>query len=220
MTDNEINNIVNIIDSIQDVENLNDMHFETIRKYVSHENAFIRSRCAYMLSEFRTEKAQYLLYDLCSDDNFFVRTEAYDSLVFFSDSHTENILRNAVMNETDSLAGGYAVTSWCDVVHQLHGKHDDDVKFLLEIFATGKYQLECLYGLYLFGDRQALNGMLDFLKSSDYTIRCSVINLISDIMKEEDKDIIKSAVEELMKTEQTKAVRSDIEKIMTLFDSM
>ena len=214
--DEEINNIVNIIDSLEDIENFTDKHFEIVRKYVSHENAFIRSRCAYMLGEFGTEQARNLLYDLCRDTDSFVRTETYDSLVFFPDSFTESLLYNAVMNETDDLACRYAVLSWCDVVYHLHEKYDNDMKFLLEILETGKCQFECRYGLYLLGDRQALNEMLDFLKSGDYTVRCSVLNLLSDIMKKEDKDIIMSAVEELLKTEETTAVKADAEKIMTL----
>lgn len=214
--DEEINNIVNIIDSLEDIENLTDKHFDIVQKYVSHENAFIRSRCAYILGQFGTERARNLLYNLCRDTDSFVRTETYDSLVFFPDSLTESLLYNAVMNETDDLACRYAVLSWCDVVYRLHEKHDNDMKFLLEILETGKCRLECWYGLYLFGDGQALYKMLDFLKSGDYAVRCSVLNLLSDVMKKEDKDIIMSAVEELLKTEETTAVKADAEKIMAL----
>lgn len=168
--DEEINNIVNIIDSLENTENLTNKHFEILKKYISHENAFVRSRCAYMLCEFGTEQARNLLYYLCS----------------------------------------YAVLSWCDVVYRLHVKYDNDMKFLLE----------CWYGLYLFGDGQALNKMLDFLKSKDYAVRCSVLNLLSDVMKKEDKYIIMSAIEELLKTEKTTAVKSDAEKIINLLADM
>jgi len=223
--DKKINQIVNQIDSLEDVDNLTDEHFEIVRKYVSHKDAFVRSRCAYMLgeftfAEFRTEESFKLLIHLCSDEDAFVRTEAYDSLSLRSDRRSETLLYKAIQNESDELADRYAILSWCDVVYCLHEKYDDDIKFLLKVIETGKCPLECWYGLYRFGNRQALNKMLDFLKSEDYFIRCSVLNLLSDIAKTEDKDIIMSAVEELLKTEKTIAVKSDAEKLKALLSDI
>lgn len=220
MTDNEK---VNLIDSLEDIDNLNESHFEILQKYVSDKNAFVRSRCAYMLGKFRTEDSFELLIHLCSDSDSFVRTEAYDSLSLFPDERAESLLYKAILSEPDQLARGYAVLSWSDIVYCLHEKYDDDIKFLLDFLKTEKTEMcriDCWYGLYRFGCGQALSEILGFLKSEDYRIRCSVVNLLSDVIREEDKDIVMSAVEELLKTEETIAVKCDAEKFRALLSDM
>lgn len=222
MTENEK---VNLIDSIENVDNFTDEHFGTVLKYISDKDELVRSRCVYMLgefmlSDFRTEKSMELLLEMCSDKDAFVRTETYDSLSLFPDKRAESLLYKAVLNEPDELARGYAVLAWSDIVYCLHEKYGDDIKFLLDIIEKEKSEmcrLDCWYGLYRFGYEPALFNMLDFLKSNDYCIRCAVLNLLSDIMKTEDKDIIIYEVDELIKTEKTIAVRCDAEKLIALF---
>lgn len=225
MTDSEK---VNLIDSIENTDNFTEEHFKTVLKYISDKDAFVRSRCVYILGEFiladfRTESVIRLLLEMCSDEDAFVRTEAYDSLSLFPDGRAESLLYKAILNEPDELARGYSVLAWSDIVYCLHEKYDDDIKFLLDILEREKSEmclLDCWYGLYRFGYGQALSNMLNFLKSNDYCRRCAVLNLLSDIMKKEDKDIIIFAVEELLKIEKTTAVKSDAEKIMTLLSGM
>lgn len=225
MTDNEK---VNLIDSLENIDNLTDKHFKTLLKYVSDKDAFVRSRCAYMLGEFvtagfRKEESFELLIHLCSDEDAFVRTEAYDSLSLCPDKRSETLLYKSVLNDPDELARSYAVLAWCDVVCCLHEKYDNDIKFLLDTLGKEKSEmcrLDCWYGLYRFGYEKALPQVLDFLKSKDYCRRCAVLNLLSDTMKAEDKDIIMSAVGELLITEKTIAVRSDAEKIRALIAGM
>ncbi len=225
MTDNEK---ISLIDSMEDINNLTDEHFGIVLKYVSDKDSFVRSRCAYMLGEFmlaerKTKEALNLLLDLCSDKDAFVRTEVYDSLSLFPNKRAECLLYQAILNEPDELARSYAVLAWSDIVFCLHETHDDDIKFLLDTLGKEKSEmcrLDCWYGLYLFGYGQALSHILGFLRSEDYCKRCAVLNLLSDIMRDEDKDIIMSAVEELLQTEETIAVKCDAEKLSTLIADM
>lgn len=79
--------------------------------------------------------------------------------------------------------------------------------------------LNCLYGKYSFGERAVLDEILNYIKNTDYHIRCSVLSIIELILEEESctkecKRKIKITLTELLKREKANAVKEQAEEIM------
>lgn len=205
---------INLIDSLENSETADSERFAVIRKYVTDDDSFVRSRCACMLAGFRNEESLDLLITLCSDSDSFVRTEAFDTLSEFPCKRAEKLLYKAVSNEPDELARSYAVFSWTEVICSLYGSYGNAVEFLFSILRTEKSErcrLSCYAGIYRLGYTRVLPEILAFMKSENYHIRCLVANVLSGMARREDKDTIMSAVTECLETEETIAVRSSME---------
>lgn len=216
MTDREK---VDLIDSFEKIGYLNDSHFEILRKFTFDEDSFVRSRCAALLINFETEESLRLLLHLSNDEDAFVRTEAYDSLGIFYFPEVEAALFKAISFEEDGLAKQYSILSWADVSSKLHDDFKDNISFMLNVincnqadnYDSNQICLCCYYALQLFGC-DVIQNMIDFFNSDEYSIRCSALNLLYDVMNEENEELINSAVVELLKKENTIAVKSEARK--------
>lgn len=214
---------ISLIDSLENSEAADSERFEIIRKYVTDDDSFVRSRCACILAGFRNEESLELLVALCNDDDAFVRTEAYDSLSAFPCKRAEKLLYRAVSNEPDELARSYAIFSWAEVIYSLYGSCGNAVEFLFSVIRTEKSErcrLNCYAGIYRLGYARVLPEILAFMKSENYHIRCLVANVLSEMVRREDKDIIMSAVAECLRTEETIAVRSSMESFRRILSEM
>ena len=79
--------------------------------------------------------------------------------------------------------------------------------------------MNCLYGKYSFGEKNVLEEILNYIKNTDYHIRCSVLSIIQLILEDENctedyKRKIKTTLTELLKREKTNAVKEQAEEIM------
>lgn len=214
---------INLIDSLADIEEPDSVHFEILRKYVTDKSNFIRSRCAYMLRKFRNEESLSLLVALCSDTDAFVRTEAYDTLAFFPCKRVERLLYMAVSNDSAEQSRCYAILSWCYVIKSMHCNYDNDMQFLKGILRTEKSErcrLYCYCGMYRFGYVKVLPEILGFIKSRNYTVRCSVANQLSEMARREDKNIIMTAVDSCLLAEETIAVKSSMQKLASVLSGI
>lgn len=214
---------INLIDSLADIEEPDSIHFEILRTNITDQNNFVRSRCAYMLRKFRNEESLCLLVALCSDADAFVRTEAYDTLSFFPCKRVERLLYMAVSNDSAEQSRCYAILSWCDVIHSMHRNYDGDIQFLTDILRTEKSErcrLYCYCGMYRLGYAEVLPEILGFIKSENYTVRCSVANQLSEMARREDKDMIMTAVDGCLRAEETMAVKSSMQKLVSVLSGI
>lgn len=76
------------------------------------------------------------------------------------------------------------------------------------------YALSWCYALFMFGIKESLNELLQFLKSDDYQIRCTTLSLLSDIIDSSNEICIKDAVEWLLIAENSEAVRDRAERFI------
>lgn len=212
---------ISLIDSMENSETFNDENFQTLCKYITDENNIVRSRCACMLKNFQTQDSLDLLINLCNDTDAFVRTETYDALSSFSCKRTEKTLYQAIQNETDNVARSYAIFSWSKVEHCICSDYNKSIQFLSGILLSEKSErckLYCLCGMYYLDYVKVLPEILGFIESDDYTIRYSALNLLSEITKDNDKNMVIFTVKRCLKSEETIAVRSAMEKLITTLE--
>lgn len=218
MTDDEK---IELVDIMEDLKILNDNHFEILKQFSYDNCSFLRSRCAALLINFKTEESLKLLLHLSNDKDSFVRTEAYDSLGVFYFPEVEATLFKAINLERNGLAKQYSILSWADVSYRLHDNFKDNIIFMLNIidenqtedYDSSQIRLCCYYALQLFGYDTIYN-MISFLNSNEYLIRCSALNLLNNVANEKNKELIKQAVVDLLKIEKTVAVKYEAEKIL------
>ena len=194
-----------------------------LQKMSISSDSFVRSEAARYLMNFTGEKVKNILIRLAGDKDGLVRVEALDSLSAFYSDDVENFLMNAVKAEIDELARSYAIMSWADVVFELRHNTPESSSFIDKIMASEKSRhcrLSCCYARYIFGDKAALDQMLQFLNDSDYHIRCSLINLLWEIEDSENKSRISEAVRKLLESEKNFAVRDIAERFLADIDNL
>ena len=159
---------------------------------------------------------------LCHEENELVRTEAYDAIGCYCEKSVVKSLEKAVLSEKDGLARSYAIDSWIYVQQHLCTNETEVIGYLnaiLEKESNNNCILNCLYGKYSFGEKNVLNEILNYIKNTDYHIRCSVLSIIELILEEESctkecKRKIKITLTELLKREKANAVKDQAEEIM------
>ena len=67
----------------------------------------------------------------------------------------------------------------------------------------------------MMGDKEYLNDIINLLTAEDYRDRCTVINILEDIMENDNEKLIFSALIKLRKTEKSDAVNSIIDKVIS-----
>ena len=95
-------------------------------------------------------------------------------------------LEKAVLSEKDGLARSYAIDSWIYVQQHLCTNETEVIGYLNAILEKERDDnciLNCLYGKYSFGERAVLDEILNYIKNTDYHIRCSVLSIIQLIWK-------------------------------------
>ena len=206
-----------ILEGFDEVQKFNHAHFATIADFSFAEDGYVRSKCAELLINFKTNESKELLIKLACDNNDLVRTEAYDSLGSFPTNNVEEFLSGAIKIEKDHLARCYAILSWTDVAVALQHNSLRQIKELEENKIQENSQhcaLSYCYALYLFGKKEVLAELLSYLDNDDYHIRCIVISILSSIIDESNKDLIRGSVKKLYTTEDCIAVRDRLESFL------
>ena len=73
-------------------------------------------------------------------------------------------------------------------------------------------KLYCNVASYLLNSDSSIASVTKFLMNSDYHLRCSVANLLSEFSKEPDVEKVLSDLNRALETETTRAAKSSIEK--------
>jgi HEAT repeat protein len=214
MTDEEK---VNLIDSLEDVDELTCEHFKFLNELSFDDDDFVRSRCAALLINFENDSSMNLLLHLIEDEDPLVRTEAYDSLSVFRKLETKNAMFNAMKKEKDCLARSFAILSWVDISIALSHIEREDIDFLKKFMSQEQSErciLSCFYGLYLFGDKNYFVKILSFLQNEDYQLRCSALNLLMDLVDAKNIEETKKSITPLSTSDENAAVRDMAQRLL------
>ena len=200
--------------------------FEDLKKFAFDKDDTVKTFTASVLSRFvntaKQKEAIEILLQLCHEENELVRTEAYDAIGCYCEKSVVKSLEKAVLSEKDGLARSYAIDSWIYVQQHLCTNETEVIGYLNAILEKERDDnciLNCLYGKYSFGERAVLYEILNYIKNTDYHIRCSVLSIIQLILEDENcteewKRKIKTTLTELLKREKANAVKDQAEEIM------
>jgi HEAT repeat protein len=206
-----------ILDGFDELEELDNNHFEIISKWITEEDSFVRSQCAALLINFVNQEVKEILIGLAGDKDDLVRIEAYDSLCFFAFDDVEVFLAKIITEESDSLARSHAILSWTDISVTLQKNSSDRIEEI-EALKYKEKNAECAlsycYALYFFGKKDILVELLTYLSNDDYHIRCATLSLLPGIIDETNKELIKLSVEKLLSVESAFAVRNQAKRFL------
>lgn len=208
---------INLLQEYDDMAILSDEQFEILKDYSIDNDNTVRRMVAPLLIDFINENSKNILLQLAQDEDELVRTEAFDSLSVFPYNDVLDFLQEAISSETSRLARSYAILSWADVVVLLKRVSVSKIEFAKNKKETEKFNdcaLSWCYALFMFGIKESLNELLQFLKSGDYQIRCATLSLLSDIIDSSNETCIKNAVEQLLVAENSEAVRDRAERFL------
>ena len=161
-------------------------------------------------------EAEKTLIKLCDDEDELVRINACDSLAMFPSIDTYSRLIKSANDDDSMLVKEYAILSITDIINSIE-INDDEFKNLLILYSNSKktcIRAACNKGLYVLGDDKRLNELIRLLKSNNYQDRCTVLNILKDIISEKNKNYILSAVKQLQQTEDSDAVNTIIDEML------
>ena len=127
------------------------------------------------------------------------------------------LLKEVFKKDTNPLVKSYAILSFVDIACNVSIIRDEALKFLKDSIKNefdSEVKIPMLRGLYLLGEKDFLDDLIEELKGEIYQNRCAVINMLEEIIDENNKEIIKSALTELKMSETSKAVLSSIERVL------
>ncbi|NMC57458.1 MAG: HEAT repeat domain-containing protein [Eubacteriaceae bacterium] len=208
-----------ILSELEKKETWNDEDLLILDKYSHSKSSMIRNRVAELCAYSNKDNIKSILLRLINDNDNIVRAEAFDSItIAFPNKEIAEILKNKVVNEKDAIARSYAILSWIDVALMLSNNvKSEDINFL-ENQIKSENDNHCIlsycYGLYLFGKDEYFDKICSFLDSTDYQLRCAVINRLRDIKSVINKNDICNKLIKLLKTEETIAVKDDAERLL------
>lgn len=225
MTDEEKLTLIQKYEELSE-EEFKEECFEDLKKFAFDKDDTVKTFTASVLSRFvntaKQKEAIEILLQLCHEENELVRTEAYDAIGCYCEKSVVKSLEKAVLSEKDGLARSYAIDSWIYVQQHLCTNETEVIGYLNAILEKERDDnciLNCLYGKYSFGERAVLDEIFNYIKNTDYHIRCSVLSIIELILEEESctkecKRKIKITLTELLKREKANAVKEQAEEIM------
>jgi FOG: HEAT repeat len=198
-----------------------------ILNILSHDKGDeIRSQVAEILEIADGIEAENILIRLLKDEDGLVRSGACDSLRHSNSSEVLSLLIDIIKKDKTDLVRGYAASSIASILVNMNKVEKEYVDFfenLLKKETVTWVKLNIYSALYLLGESSYLYKLIEMLNHKHFRKRGAVVNMLSDIVSNENKEIIKSSLIELLKKEETINVRSsienalkDIEKNMTL----
>ena len=198
---------IELLNNYDELNEFTDKQKLLLRKLSYDSNSFVRGLVASLMVKSIDEFGFEILNRLSKDNNYYVRTEVFDSLSVFNDMNTVTLLQNAINTDTNNLAKSYAIMSLGDVVYSL-GISNDFKEYVYKIKSCNKSKdciLSCLYCLYLFGEN-VIDEIFLLLNDKDYHIRLSAISILEEIVNNDNLDIITSKLNDRLKIEDCSSV--------------
>ena len=213
------------IEFLEQLDKISDKYINVLSQLALDKDINIRCKVAELLINARGKNYRKILINLAKDKDSLVRTEAYDSLCVYPCKKVEKLLERAMKEEKDELACSYAIMSWGDVVYEIYDDIIDKINVIDEIrnrkliIDSEQCMLSCEYVCYLFGINNSFERIIAFENSNDYHIRCSVINILCDILDEDNEHEIRGILNEVIVKEKVFAVKSCAEKVLAMLHS-
>lgn len=210
-----MDNIYDALDEIADKKTIDSKDLKFLLSLTQNNDSQIRAYVAELLVLSEDKKAEQALIDMCDDKDETVRVNACDSLCVFPSERTYNHLVECVLNDNSMLVKTYAVLSIADVLKYI----EIDKKRLKKLLISNlnkeiHIRAACYKCLYILGDDTQLQKIIELLNVDNYQHRCTVLNILDDIISDNNKEYILNAVQKLKKTEKSFAVNSVIDRII------
>lgn len=217
----DIDNAYDILKKISEKNTVDSNDLPILLQLSQCDDSEIRVYIAELLVLSKDNKAEKMLIHMCDDEDELVRANACDSLSVFPSIETYNCLIKNILTDISMLVKTYAILSIIDILNHV----EIDTKelkslLILNLNAEEIYmRAACRKGLYILGDDEQLEELINLLHSDNYQDRCAVLNILEDIMVEKNKHSILSAVKQLQQTEDSVAVNLIIDRILKKNDS-
>ena len=213
----DFDNAYNILDLISEKNVIKPSDLVILINLSHHDDSEIRAYVAELLALANDVEAERTLITLSNDEDELVRVNACDSLSTFATTNSYEQLLKCILNDQSLLVKKYAILSLIDIMNYVNvDKNELNMLFGnltqkddISISASG------FKGLYMMGDKEHLNDIINLLTAEDYHDRCTVINILEDIMENDNQKSIFSALIKLRKTEKSEAVNSIIDKVIS-----
>lgn len=186
--------------------------YSMVYQFANHESAFIRAATAKCLVWDTGADARQILCDLAEDEDSLVRVEAVDSLYGYCGQDSLSVLHKA-LRDTDELVRAYAATSFAHISMELGQAVSLASKTLndcLQCEGNNLVRVGLLEGLYILGDKDALDGLIDAFDCNDYHVQCFVLHALMEILSTQNQSIIGNFLEGLQESEYPIAVADTI----------
>ena len=181
-----------------------------------HNDSEIRAYAAELLVLASGAEAESTLTSLTYDNDEAVRVNACDSLSAFPTVNTYKKLYESAVNDSSPLVRKFALLSLADIMNNINA----DKGILRDLFLKSSQNSDAAIssagyrGLYMLGHKEYLNNLIELTKAENYQDRCSVVNILGDIISNENKHFIISVLKNLRAKEQSEAVNSAVNKII------
>lgn len=175
-----------------------------------------RNFVARILIKSSSKEGEKILQRLAQDKDLWVRIEACDSLYNKESLTTYELLKDIAKEDTNGMVRGYAISSLGDVAVALC-EQNDLIEFLEKRLLKEKVEFTKMYiytVLYNLGRKKYLTDLLSMLNTKRYKNRCEVIERLSEIVNDSNKETIYMALLEHKKVEKTWVVVYRIDRLM------
>ena len=175
-----------------------------------------RNLVARILIKSSSKEGEKILQRLAQDKDLWVRIEACDSLYNKESFTTYELLKDIAKEDTNGMVRGYAISSLGDVAVALC-EQNDLIEFLEKRLLKEKVEFTKMYiytVLYNLGRKKYLTDLLSMLNTKSYKNRCEVIERLSEIVNDSNKETIYMALLEHKKVEKTWVVVYRIDRLM------
>lgn len=175
-----------------------------------------RGLAARVLVNSNLKEGEKILQRLAHDNDLFVRMEVCDSLCNGKSLKTYKLLKNIGEKDTSGLVRGYAIASLGDVAIEINQQHDL-IEFLKCRLLNEKVEFARIYifsVLYSLGIEEYLANLLSMLNSKRYQNRQTVVENLSEIVNDSNKEVIRTTLIEHKKIETKCSVISEINEVL------
>ena len=206
-----------ILDLISRKNTINLSDIEILINLSHHNDSEIRAYVAELLAFANGVEAERILITLSNDADELVRVNACDSLSAFATTDSYEQLLKCILNDQSMLVKTYAILSLIDIMNCVDADRTELNRLFVDLTKKEHISISAsgFKGLYMMGYKEHLNSIINLLTAEDYRDRCTVINVLVDIIENDNENLIFSALTKLRKTEKSEAVNSIIDKVIS-----
>lgn len=209
---------LNFLNEIEKTNNFTKETLEILNLLSKDTDSTIRTLVAQVLVLTDEPEGEKILLRLLNDEDELVRVNACDSLCISRSLATVNRLKDILLSDQSNLVRSYAVLSIADIISDNNLPVKDEYVLLFQKILKTETDIGvqlCLYKvLYRFGDERYLAYLVAELNSCNYQNRCMTVNLLRDLITDQNKSMISSALSEQLTKEGTIAVKSAIQCLL------
>lgn len=211
---------LNILQQIEDKCSVSDCFSEDelriLADFSKDKNSNIRSAVARILVDFTEKQGEEILLCLAKDKVSMVRVEACDSLRSSRTERAYYALKQIIKFDRNGMVRGYAVSSFAEISIKLN-EMQDAVLYLKECLNTEQVvftKIQLYVALYRLGDECYIKELLNLINTPRYQNRCAVVHSLSEIISEDNRNLIRTALFERKAVEKSRAVISTLENVL------